>query len=128
MHANSRGVRLSQHRDRIAPAVVLPVGEQHDYPPAAVAGDRLARQQVVGQREPLAQGRHPLSPQNLVVDHVDVPQQVLVVEGERADDVRVVRKDDEADSVVVAVRHEAFDGVLRRFEPGLGCRANGLCG
>ena len=87
---------------------------------------RLPRQQVVRQRQAVADRRLPFALQNLVVDHVDVVQQIVVVEGQRADDVRVVREDDEPDAIVAAGANERAHRILGRLEPGLAGLAVGM--
>ena len=88
----------AEHLHRIAPAVVLAVGEEHDRLVRLRAARGLPREQVVRQRETVADRGLPFALQNLIVHEVDVAQQVVVVEGQRADDVGVVGEDDRARS------------------------------
>ena len=126
--ADIGGVRFADDLRRIASVVVLPVGEEHDHliAPGFVRLRRtFARravrsdEQIVRQREAVANRRHPFPAQQLVVDEVDVADHVVVVEGERADHVRVVREHDERD----AARDEDLDRVLGRREAVLAGRA-----
>jgi hypothetical protein len=80
---------------------------------------RLPGEQVICEGQPVANRRHPLAAQDLVVDHVDVPQQVSMIERQRADDIRVVGKDNERHAIVASAADKRLDCVFRRLEPRL---------